>query len=146
MFMMPPPFNSARPVHRRPGARVQVHHDRSVSFYNGNPEIEQYLLASERPAPMVGQQVTIDAGARHSRGAWTDGGAAAAGDCDLMVKGVQDGQARGWLRGDDGSFTAIAPPSADLDAELRQRRWRPARADIFLRAARLRRSCRPRPR
>ena len=114
MFMMPPPFN----LGETPFIGDQVRgfgftHDGSVGFYNGNPEIEQYLLAFEtRLAPIVGQQVTIDADNSAARAARVDlmVARAAAGDCDLTVKGVQRGQARGWLRGDDGSFAAIAPP------------------------------------
>ena len=48
MFMMPPPFN----LGETPFIGDQVRgfgftHDGSVGFYNGNPEIEQYLLAFE---------------------------------------------------------------------------------------------------
>ena len=130
MFMMPPPFN----LGETPFIGDQVRgfgftHDGSVGFYNGNPEIEQYLLAFEtRLAPIVGQQVTIDAGNSAARAARVDlmVARAAAGDCDLTVKGVQDGQARGWLRGDDGSFRSDRAAEAPIsDAELRQQAMAP---------------------
>ena len=130
MFMMPPPFN----LGETPFIGDQVRgfgftHDGSVGFYNGNPEIEQYLLAFEtRLAPIVGQQVTIDAGNSAARAARVDlmVARAAAGDCDLTVKGVQNEQARGWLRGDDGSFRSDRAAEAPIsDAELRQQAMTP---------------------
>jgi YVTN family beta-propeller protein len=101
MFMMPPPFNFGE----TPFIGDQVRgfgftHNGSVGFYNGNPEIEQYLLAFEnRLAPIVGQQVTLDASNAAASGPRVDllVARAAAGDCDLTVKGVLGDEARGWV-------------------------------------------------
>jgi DNA-binding beta-propeller fold protein YncE len=108
IFVMPPPFNAGDTTFIGDQVRgFGFTHDGSVGFYNGNPEIEQYLLAFEtRLAPVVGQQVTLDALGSTEHAARVDLliARAAAGDCDLAVKGVFDGVARGWLRSDDGSF------------------------------------------
>ena len=136
MFVMPPPFNLGDTAFIGDQVRgFGFTHDGSVGFYNGNPEIEQYLLAFEtRLAPIVGQQVTLDAGNAAAHAARVDLllARAAAGDCDLTVKGVENGQARGWLRGSDGSFRSDRAGEAPLsDAELRAQAEAPGAARTY---------------
>jgi YVTN family beta-propeller protein len=119
MFMMPPPFNlGATPFIGDQVRGFGFTHDGSVGFYNGNPEIEQYLLAFDnRLAPIVGQQTTLDGGNTAASGPRLDllVARAAAGECDLTAKGVVAGEERGWVRGADGAFdsdrAAEAPAS-----------------------------------
>src|SRR4029079_527855 len=73
----------------------------------GKPEIEQCLLSFEaKLAPIVGQQVTLDAGNAATAGARVDLllARAAQGECDLIVRGALDGEGRGWLHAGGGSF------------------------------------------
>ena len=44
---------------------------------------------------------------------------AAAGECDLVVKGLHDGRRRGWLRAADGSFASDFTGETISDAALR---------------------------
>ena len=95
-------------------------------------QVEQYVLAFETDlAPVVGQQVTLgdasladpDVAVRLtllvSR--------ADAGDCDLVVKGVLDGAARGWLY--DRTARAFRPDRASEPAiDLAALRTQAARA------------------
>jgi DNA-binding beta-propeller fold protein YncE len=81
-------------------------------------DVEQFMFAFDSDlAPVVGQQVTLDAenfGAAGPRAALLLARAAApftskllGGDvteCDLVAKGVTDGRARGWLRLASGAF------------------------------------------
>jgi DNA-binding beta-propeller fold protein YncE len=69
--------------------------------------VEQYLLAFDSNlAPVVGQQMTLTASNAGVVGARLDLliARAAAGECDLIVKGTDAGLQRGWLRGSDGLF------------------------------------------
>ncbi len=97
----------------------------TVGFQNDTQRrnVEQFLLAFDTNiAPMVGQQITLT-----STNAGTVGtrindmlARAAAGECDVIVKGTLAGVQRGWYRTGAGTFqsdkTAEAPVS---DAALR---------------------------
>jgi YVTN family beta-propeller protein len=82
-------------------------------FPNGAPgdpqrrQVEEFMLAFDSNlAPAVGQQVTITPGngaAAGSRIALLLA-RAAAGECDVVVKGVLAGEARGWVRLPAGTF------------------------------------------
>jgi DNA-binding beta-propeller fold protein YncE len=97
----------------------------AVGFQNDTQrqDVEQFLLAFDTNlAPAVGQQVTLDA----SNGAVVGPrigvliGRDAAGDCDLIVKGNLNGEARGWVRQADGTFRSDRAADAPLaDAALR---------------------------
>jgi len=108
LFMMPPPFNLGDVSFIGPQVRgFGFTHNGSVGFYTGNPEIEQYLLAFEaKLAPIVGQQVTLDAANAATAGPRVDLllARAAQGECDLIVRGALDGEGRGWLHAGGGSF------------------------------------------
>jgi len=69
--------------------------------------VEQWLLGFDTNlAPAVGQQVTLSAGNTAVAGPRVTvlAGRAAAGDCDLIVKGNVSGEARGWVRLAAGTF------------------------------------------
>jgi YVTN family beta-propeller protein len=85
--------------------------------------MEQFMLAFDTNfAPIVGQQITLTS---------TNSGAvttrlnllvarAAAGECDLIVKGTLSGQPRGWLRNAGGQFDSDRESEAPIgDATLR---------------------------
>jgi len=87
--------------------------------------LEQFVLAFDTDlAPAVGQQVTRD----HRSGAITDAridllvARAAAGDCDLVVKGNLAGEARGWVRLPGGQFRSdrVAEPTLTKAAVRKQ--------------------------
>jgi YVTN family beta-propeller protein len=81
-------------------------------------QLEQFLLAFDSElAPSVGQQVTLGASNAAAAGARIDllRARAAAGDCDLVVKGVQAGEARGWLHVKDDLFVADRAAELPLD-------------------------------
>ena len=96
------------------------------TFPNGDADrrlVEQFLFAFDSNIkPVVGQQVTL-----------TDSNAAvvnarinlliaraAAGDADLVVKGIQGTRLRGWVRSAAGTFTSDRAAEAALtDVELR---------------------------
>jgi DNA-binding beta-propeller fold protein YncE len=70
-------------------------------------DVEQFLLAFDSNlAPIVGQQVTLTDSNAGATGARIDllAARAGAGECDLVVKGTVDGEARGWYRLADGRF------------------------------------------
>jgi DNA-binding beta-propeller fold protein YncE len=78
-------------------------------------DVEQWLLAFDTNlAPVVGQQVTLTADNAGVAGPRIDvlEGRAAAGDCDLIAKGMLAGEARGWVRLSDGTF------QSDREAEV----------------------------
>jgi DNA-binding beta-propeller fold protein YncE len=92
-----------------------------VGFQNNQQrrDMEQFLLAFDSNfAPVVGQQITLDA---------TNGGVvgpridllrarANAGECNLIAKAVEDGEARGWMWSGSGAFLpdrAAEPPVTD---------------------------------
>jgi hypothetical protein len=77
--------------------------------------IEQFILAFDSDlAPAVGQQVTRNAKSDALTDARVDllVARAAAGECDVVVKGNAAGEARGWVRLPDGQFRSdrIAEP------------------------------------
>ncbi|MBX3028294.1 beta-propeller fold lactonase family protein [bacterium] len=85
-------------------------------------QVEQFLFAFDSDlAPIVGQQVTLTS---------TNGAAvsprinlliarAAAGECDLVVKGVAYGEPRGWVRLANGSFQSDRLNETLSDGALR---------------------------
>jgi YVTN family beta-propeller protein len=124
MFVMPPPFNLGDTTFTGDQVRgFGFTHDGAVGFYNGSPEIEQFLLAFEGVlAPIVGQQVTLDAAGVTVSGPRVDLliQRAAAGECDLTVKGTLDGEQRGWYRTASGTFRSDRTTEPEVsDAELR---------------------------
>jgi YVTN family beta-propeller protein len=83
-------------------------------------QLEQFLLVSDTNlAPVVGQQATLTAGNAAAVGPRVDllCARSAAGDCDLVVKGVVAGEARGWLQVKGDLFVAdrvAEDPLSDL--------------------------------
>jgi hypothetical protein len=81
-------------------------------------KIEDFMYAfPSNLKPIVGQQITLSAGAPASAGARVDllEQRAAAGDCDLVAKARLDGHERGFLYA-NGSFLtdrASSPPLGD---------------------------------
>jgi hypothetical protein len=86
-------------------------------------QLEQFLLAFDTNlAPVVGQQVTLAAANAAAAGPRVDllRARAAAGDCDLVVKGALAGEPRGWLQVKGDLFVADRAAEAPLpDATLR---------------------------
>jgi DNA-binding beta-propeller fold protein YncE len=89
-------------------------------------DLERFVLVFDSNlAPIVGQQVTI--GASSANGAFTRldlliERARVAHECEIIVKGVLDGEARGGLRLPDGTFQLDRAAEAPLsDAALRLR-------------------------
>ena len=87
--------------------------------------LEQFVLAFDSDlAPVVGQQVTRNAKGDASVDARIDllVARAAAGECDLVVKGNLAGEARGWARQPSGEFRSdrIAEPLTTKAALRRQ--------------------------
>ncbi len=86
-------------------------------------QVEQFMLAFDSNlAPIVGQQLTRDAASDAAADARIDLmlARAAVGECDVIVKGVLDGLARGWVRLADGTFQSDrADEAAVADATLR---------------------------
>jgi YVTN family beta-propeller protein len=81
----------------------------NVGFRNDTDRrnVEQYMLAFDTTlAPIVGQQITLDAtnGATVGSRISLLAARAALDECDLIVKGVVDGVPRGWLRNAVGQF------------------------------------------
>jgi DNA-binding beta-propeller fold protein YncE len=92
----------------------------------GNPQrrdVEQFVLAFDSNLkPIVGQEVTLTSGNGSAVGARIEllRARAAAGDCDLVVKGQLRGNDRGWLMLSNGKFTSSRTTEADLtDPQLR---------------------------
>ena len=84
-------------------------------------DLEQFVLAFDSDlAPIVGQQVTRDGSSDATVDARIDllAARAAAGECDLVARGVAGGEARGWRRLDNGRFRSdrSGEPAVDLDA------------------------------
>jgi DNA-binding beta-propeller fold protein YncE len=83
--------------------------------------VEQFLLAFDSNlAPVVGQQITLDAGDAAVVGPRIDllVQRAAAGECDLVVKGNLAGGPRGWYRLATGDFQGdhvLESPVSDAD-------------------------------
>ncbi len=81
----------------------------SVGFQNAQQrrDVEQFMFAFDNNlAPIVGQQITLTS----ANGATVGGridlliARAAAGDCDVIAKGVLGGEQRGWVRQAGGAF------------------------------------------
>ena len=93
----------------------------SVGFQSDQErrDVEQFLLAFDsNMAPIVGQQITLDATSPSGVGARIDllEARAAQGECDVIAKGIEDGLARGWVRLTNGTFQsdrAVEPPVSD---------------------------------
>jgi YVTN family beta-propeller protein len=92
----------------------------------GDPQrrqVEQFVLAFDSDmAPAVGQQITLTDSNAAVVGPRIDllVARAMAGDCDLVVKGNQNGRSRGWLLGtDDGFVTDFAGEPEATDGALR---------------------------
>jgi YVTN family beta-propeller protein len=93
----------------------------NVGFQNDQQrrDVEQFMLAFDTNlAPAVGQQVTLTAGNAGVAGPRISVLAArdAANDCELIVKGTVDGEARGWVSLGNGTFQSdrlTEPPLAD---------------------------------
>ena len=94
----------------------------AFNFPGGDPQrrqMEQFMFAFDTTlAPVVGQQVTLTSANAASVGVRLNLliARAAAGDADLVVKGVIAGKPRGWLRQADGAFkndTAVESPLTD---------------------------------
>jgi MYXO-CTERM domain-containing protein len=109
----------------------------SVFNFNSNQErrdVEAYTMAFDTTlAPIVGQQVTLDASSdatvdaridlmiARASAPWTLSGARTVRECDLVVRGVQGNELRGWLYSPtDNAFRSdrAASPLV-LDADLR---------------------------
>ncbi|MEO8602964.1 MAG: hypothetical protein ABI629_10335, partial [bacterium] len=97
-----------------------------VGFNGGDAQrrqVEQFLLAFDNDiAPIVGQQVTLtnSNGAAVSTRIGLLNARAAAGECDLVVKGTVAGQPRGWYRTAAGTFRSDRSVEPLLsDASLR---------------------------
>ena len=83
--------------------------------------VELFILAFDSNlAPIVGQQATLDASAAAGPVIDLMVARAALGECDLTVKGVLAGLARGWYRRADGLFQSDRNDEAPIgDATLR---------------------------
>lgn len=82
-------------------------------------DVEQFMFAFDSDlAPVVGQQVTADSSNIGVSGPRIDllEARAAAGQCDVVVKGVIGGRARGFLRLSDGSYRSDIASEATLSA------------------------------
>jgi hypothetical protein len=86
-------------------------------------QVERFMLAFDTNlAPIVGQQITLTAANGVAAGARIDLllARAAAGECEVVVKGVVGGRARGWVGGPDATFTTdFGGEPAVTDAALR---------------------------
>ncbi len=86
-------------------------------------DVEQFMLAFDSNlAPVVGQQITLDPTSAGVVGPRIDLliARAAAGECDVIAKGIAGGEARGWVRLGNGSFLPDRTAEPQLgDAALR---------------------------
>jgi DNA-binding beta-propeller fold protein YncE len=86
-------------------------------------DMEQFMLAFDSNlAPIVGQQITLDATSPGGVGSRIDllVARASVGECDLVAKGIAGAEARGWVRLGSGRFLSDrAAESQPTDAELR---------------------------
>ncbi len=86
-------------------------------------QVESFILAFDSNLkPIVGQQITLTDTNAATVGARIDLllTGAAAGDCDVAVKGVVNGAQRGWYRLADGSFQSDRAAEAPItDTQLR---------------------------
>src|SRR5262249_29455596 len=86
-------------------------------------QLEQFMLAFDSNlAPIVGQQITLTSGNAATVGPRISLliARAAAGECEVVVKGTVGGQARGWLRTPAGTFRSDRAAEPLLgDAALR---------------------------
>ena len=86
-------------------------------------DVEQFLLAFDSNlAPVVGQQITPDATSGADVTSRIDllEARAVLGECDVVVKGIEGGEARGWVRLANGTFASdrIAEPALS-EAQMR---------------------------
>jgi DNA-binding beta-propeller fold protein YncE/mono/diheme cytochrome c family protein len=107
-------------------------------FSTNGPEaasLEQFVLAMDSNLkPVVGQQVTLTALNAAAAGPRIDLliAQAAAGACELTVKGVLAGLPRGWLRQAGGSFQSDRAGDATLtDAQLRAQATTPGQERTY---------------
>ncbi len=80
--------------------------------------VEQFMFAMDSNLkPVVGQQVTLASGNAAAAAERIDLliARAAAGDCDLIVKGTIGGTPAGWLRQSNGLYSRDLSGAADLD-------------------------------
>ncbi len=86
-------------------------------------QVEAFLMVFDTNlAPIVGQQVTLTESNASVANPRIDllAARAAAGECDLIVKGVLDGEPRGWYRTAAGDFQSDRASEAPIsDAALR---------------------------
>jgi YVTN family beta-propeller protein len=109
------------------------------AFSFGAPEaaqLEQFMLvADSNLKPVVGQQATLTSSNGAAAGVRITLliGQAAAGDCELTVKGVLGGESRGWLRLANGSFQSDRASEPTLtDAQLRAHAAAPGQERTYL--------------
>src|SRR5262249_13246206 len=99
-------------------------------------QLEQFVLAMDsNMKPIVGQQVTLTSGNSAAAGPRITLliARAAAGDCELTVKGTLAGQARGWLRLSNGDFRSDRGTEPTLtDALLRAQAATPGQERTYL--------------
>jgi DNA-binding beta-propeller fold protein YncE/mono/diheme cytochrome c family protein len=108
-------------------------------FSFGAPEaanLEQFMLVSDSNLkPIVGQQVTLTSTNASAAGPRIDLllARAAAGDCELTVKGVLAGQQRGWLLAAGGTFQSdrLSEPLL-TDVQLRAHATTPGQERTYL--------------
>jgi DNA-binding beta-propeller fold protein YncE len=86
-------------------------------------DVEQYLLAFDSNlAPIVGQQITLDATSGADVTSRIDllEARAVLGECDVVVKGIKSGEARGWVRLASGTFVSdrVSEPALS-EAQMR---------------------------
>jgi hypothetical protein len=109
----------------------------SVGFQDNRQrrDVEQFLLAFDSNlAPIVGQQITLDATSGSDVGSRVDllEARAALGECEVVVKGIESGEARGWVRLGNGTFASDrASEPAMSDAQLRAVAATPGQALTF---------------
>jgi hypothetical protein len=128
-------------------------HGSSVFSLNDTEQrqLEAFMLAFDSNlAPIVGQSITLSSTSPAAVGTRISLliARAAAGECELTVKGTLAGEQRGWLRLGNGTFTSDRVSEAALtDATApRAGEYRRPGADLPLRAARLGVARRRRPR
>jgi hypothetical protein len=118
MFEMRPPFNYGDTSLVGPQTRGFGYiQDGSFGFPpSADSTLMEFLLVLDTVlAPIVGQQATLDTSAAAAPRVDLLTARAAAAECDLVVKGIVDGESRGFLRGADGTFTGDRSSDAPLD-------------------------------
>jgi hypothetical protein len=99
-------------------------------------QVERFMLAFDSNlAPIVGQQITLTSTNGGSVGPRIDMmlARAAAGECEVAVKGVESGRRRGWVRNPDGTFASdFGGDPAVSDAALRSLAGTPGQELTYL--------------